>query len=209
MKEQLKKDIDVMVDSLVGKEVTKEQLENLLSLKQQYDAAGKELEITDDQVVKRYKISESWEIVRCKTAIFFHANSFWVVSRPTMANNLAGGALYEMLTWWCDYQDNMEDTPANQREIYDTLAVLVTHIMSLPLDIFADMDMCLDIGKYILERRAEFYEKIMAEQKEREETAEDLAQNEAFEEIVRASDTIADAINTSVTKKRGRKKKVS
>ena len=68
-----------------------------------------ELCIAVDDVVKRYPVTEAMEIVRCKTCFFFHSTGFFAVSRPTVANNLQGGALFETLRWYCDYMDEVEN----------------------------------------------------------------------------------------------------
>lgn len=138
--------------------------------------------IEESEVVKRYPISEAVEIVRCRTAIFFHSTCFWVVSKPTLANNLKGGALFEMLSWYCDYQDNRDKYPEEERDGYDTFCAMISNILSLPLDVFTDTEFCLDIAQYIVKRRNEYYEKLIKEAaEEKPETLEDALANAEYE----------------------------
>ena len=144
-----------------------------------------ELCIEVKEVVKRYPITEAIEIVRCKTAIFFHSTCFWVVSKPTMANNLKGGALFEMLSWYCDYQDGRDSYTEEEREKYDTICAMIVNILTLPLDSFTDMDFFLDLANDILTRRNAFYERLAKEAEVvHEETLEDALENAAFEQEV-------------------------
>lgn len=141
-----------------------------------------ELCIEADDVVKRYPVTEAIEIVRCRTSIFFHSTGFFAVSKPTLANNLKGGALFETLEWYCDYMDSRDSYPEDQRDRYDTFAAMIVNILSLPLDIFTDVDFMLDVAEYILRRRNDYYEKLTRQaSEERKETLEDAIENANFE----------------------------
>lgn len=150
-----------------------------------------EIDIAVKDVVKRYPVTEATEIVRCRTSIFFHSTCFWVVSKPTVANNGRGGALYEMLTWYCDYKDNRDTFSAEEQQTYDTLCDMVINILTVPLDIFTDMDYCLDVAQSIIEKRSAFYERLAQEASvEREETEADAIANAEFEEDVRLAEQL-------------------
>ena len=158
----------------MSKNTIKDNMEKLLSLCSDRAAAttlineiidktkrGKtatELSIPTAGVIKRYKVTEAIEIVRCKKMIYLHSNSFWVVSKPTLANNAKGGALYEMLTWYCDYMDSRESYGPEEQKVNDTMCTMIVSDLMLPLDIFTDMNFCVDISQYIMTKRAEFYE---------------------------------------------------
>lgn len=152
-----------------------------------------EICIEESEVVKRYPVSEAVEIVRCRTAIFFHSTCFWVVSKPTLANNMKGGALFEMLSWYCDYQDERDSYPAEQQESYDTLCSVIAGILSLPLDVFTDINFCLDIADYITKRRNEYYEALIKEaEQEKPETLEDALADAEYEAEVLMQEQLVD-----------------
>lgn len=152
-----------------------------------------ELCIEQSEVIKRYKISEAIEIVRCRTAIFFHSTCFWVVSKPTVANNLKGGALFEMLTWYCDYQDERDKYPEDERANYDTLCAVIAGLLSLPLDVFTDIGFCLDIADYVTKRRNQYYEVLIKEaEEEKPETLEDALADAEYEAEVLMQEQLAD-----------------
>lgn len=152
-----------------------------------------ELEIPVEDVIKRYKITEALEIVRTTHCIFFHSTCFWVVSKPTMANSLRGGALYEMLTWYCDYQDDREQYTKEKQERYDTLCSVIATILTLPMDVFTDIDFTLDVANYILERRTAYYEALAKEaEQEKPDTLEDALDNARFEAEVMAAEEMKD-----------------
>lgn len=155
-----------------------------------------ELSIPVKDVIKRYQIIDAVEIVKCKTAIFFHTTCFWVVSKPTLANNGRGGALYESLLELCDFMDTRDSLPEEEKESMDIIMALYTNILSLPLDVFTDIDFTLEVGKAILDKRTEYYNRV-AEQAsvEREETAEDEIKNEEFRAMVEFEEELKQEIN--------------
>lgn len=164
-----------------------------------------ELDIAVKDVVKRYPITEATEIVRCKTCIFFHSTCFWVVSKPTMANNGKGGALFEMLTWYCDYQDTRDTYSEEDRQMHDIVCSMVVNILTTPLDIFTDMDYCLDVAQSLVEKRAAFYKKLTEQSLiPREDTVEDAIANAEFEEEVRLSEQMGKEIEELEKKKKTR-----
>lgn len=155
-----------------------------------------ELAIECDEVVKRYPISEAIEIVRCKTAIFLHSTCFWVVSKPTLANNMKGGAFFEMLSWYCDYMDERGDYTEEDKQKFDTIGAMIVNILTLPLDVFTDMDFMLDIANYILDKRTEYYQRLFDEaSKEKPETLEDAFENAQFEAQVLAEEAIKNELS--------------
>lgn len=148
--------------------------------------------IEQNEVVKRYPITEAIEIVRCRTAIFFHSTCFWAVSKPTIANNLKGGALFEMLEWYCDYQDQRDTYSEEDRLKYDTLCSVMVNIFTLPLDAFTDVNFCLDLGEAIVKLRNEYYERLIKEsEQEKPETLEDALENAKYEAEVEMQEQLA------------------
>ena len=168
------KDIDIEQD-----------LKDLLQLKKAADIVPVELEIPVEEVVKRYPITDSWEIVRCKGCFFFHSTCFWVVAKPTLANNGQGGALYEWLEMYCDYMDNRDDFPADEQEQRDILCQLTAQVLSLPLDIFSDLNFCLDVAMFITQKRTERFEEIIKQSEQKVElTKQDILDNAEFEAMM-------------------------
>lgn len=163
-----------------------------------------ELCIEADEVVKRYPITEAMEIVRCRTSIFFHSTGFFAVSKPTLANNLKGGALFETLQWYCDYMDGREDYSKEEQEKYDIFASLIVSVLTLPLDIFTDVDFMLDVANFITQKRNEYYDRITADaSEEHPETLEDALENAAFEGEVLAQEAIVKELDELSVKKDG------
>lgn len=207
MKEDIKKKIDDIRKGLISKGADAKLIDELIRLQKEYDVVPTEVDIPVDEVVKRYAVTDAWEIVRCKTAIFFHTNSFWIISRPTLANNLQGGALYEMLSWFCDYQDVRDSVTGDERVDYDTVCDMMCHIFSLPLDVFTDMDFCIDVATDILNRRKEYFARLEERMNTpHEDTVEDLSRNAAFEQEYLQGEAMGREIVEMAQKKNARKK---
>ena len=154
-----------------------------------------ELCIECDEVVKRYPVTEAIEIVRCNSAIFFHSTGFFAVSKPTLANNLKGGALFETLQWYCDYMDSRDDYSKEDQERYDAVAAMMVNVLTLPLDVFTDIDLMIDISDFILKKRNEYYERLQAEASVlKPETVEDAIANATFEAEVAAGEQLVKEI---------------
>ena len=105
---------------------------------------------------------------------------------------MQGGALYEMLSWYCDYmdrRDEMEDS--DEKDIFDTVCAQIANILSLPLDVFTDTAFMLNISNYILKARNIYYD-ALAKQAEagHEDTVQDLIDNQLFEERVKMSEEL-------------------
>ena len=163
-----------------------------------------ELFIESDEVVKRYPITDAIEVVRCKTSIFLHSTGFFAVSKPTLANNLKGGALFETLRWYCDYQDKREEYTKEEQEQYDTICSMIATIIMLPIEAFTDADFMIDLADIILTKKREYYDRLAAEAAQpREETLEDALENAAFESEVRASEEIVKEMKELAEKKNG------
>lgn len=151
--------------------------------------SGVELEISSDEVLARYEVSEAIELVRCRTAIFLHCNGYWLVSRPTMANNGKGGALYEMLSWYCEWIDRRKDATQTEKDTNDALSTIIVSLLTLPLDVFTDMDFMIGIAHEVITRRAEYYAKL-ASTPLKKETEHDIVENEAFRKTVLAEEEL-------------------
>lgn len=157
-----------------------------------------ELEILCKDVVKRYPIDKYMEIVRCKTCFFFHAAGIFTVVKPTIANNGKGGALFQMMEWYCDYKDSrdtLEDK--DMLESYDTLCLMIENLMTVPLDAFTDVEFMINISNDILKRRDEYYKKVRQEASvEREETLEDELENLDFQAEVLVHEAIINELES-------------
>ena len=98
------------------------------------------------------------------------------------ANNMKGGALFEMLEWYCDYMDSLEDYTPEERENFDVVCTMIVNILTLPMDVFSDMNYCMDVAHDILTRRAAYYNKLADEaEKESEESVDSAIADAAFE----------------------------
>ena len=148
-----------------------------------------ELEILSDEVKARYEVSGALELVRCRTAIYLHCNGYWLVSRPTMANNGKGGALYEILSWYCDWMDRRKDATQAEKDTNDALCSMIVSLLTLPLDVFTDMDFMVGIAHEVITRRAEYYGRL-ASMPLKEETEQDVAENEVFRNAILAEEEL-------------------
>ena len=148
-----------------------------------------EIEIASDEVKSRYEVSGAIELVRCRTAIYMHCNGYWLVSRPTMANNGKGGALYEMLSWYCGWMDRRKDATQAEKDTNDALATIIVSLLTLPLDVFTDMDFMTGIAHEVITRRSEYYGRL-ASMPLKEETESDVVENEAFRKSVLAEENL-------------------
>ena len=161
-----------------------------------------ELEILCKDVVKRYPINKYMEIVRCKTCFFFHSAGLFTVAKPTFANNGKGGALFQMMKWYCDYKDS-RDTMTNQSEVdaMDTICLMIENILTVPLDAFTEIDFLINISNDIMNRREAYYERLRKDASiEREETLDDILENMDFqaealvqEEVIKELESLKNA----------------
>lgn len=170
-----------IIDGAKDPKAMGELVDQILLEQAQLDVIPVELIVEEKSVVKRYPVTDAIEVVRCKTAIFLHATCFWVVSKPSLANNGRGGALYEMLDWYCDYMDDREEYDEEERERFDAISAAIINILTLPMDAFTDMDYCLAVATDILHQRTEYYNRLSEEaEKEHEETFEDAVEDAAM-----------------------------
>lgn len=187
------------IEQICGEnEKLRKEINELLDLKSQVDIKPVEICIEPDEVVKRYPIGSSMEILRCSTKFCFKSPYVWLVVKPSLANNLSGGALYETLEWCCDYMDSRENLPEDEVERNDTFVQMVVHLLTIPMDAFTDMDYTFELADAIITRRVAFYDRIAKQaQKVREDTMEDIVANLAFEQQIEVAEQVA--------KKRGKK----
>lgn len=177
------------IEQICGEnESLRKEINELLDLKSQVDIKPVELCIEPDEVKKRYPIGSSMEILRCSAKFCFKSPYIWLVVKPSLANNLGGGALYETLEWCCDYMDSRENLPEDEVERNDTFVQMVIHILTLHMDAFTDIDFTFEIAEAIITRRTAFYERIAKQAQEiRQDTLEDIVANLAFEQQIEES----------------------
>lgn len=150
-----------------------------------------ELAIATEDIVGRHSVTEAIELVKTKTAIYLHSNGFWLVSKPTFANNMKGGALYEMLNIIFDWLEGKEEVNPEEKEFRETAITAAISTLLLPQDVFADFDFFIDIATYINKKRSELYKSIEAQSQEpTQETPESIALDKAFEDSVMEAERI-------------------
>lgn len=176
------KDSNSMMNSLkeeiIRSGAPADKVEELIALAGEKNITPVVLEIPEEDIQQRYRLTEAWEIVKTRKEIYFHANSYWLVSRPTMAEY--GGHLYRTLSGVCNILSMIEDLDEDTRSLAQTWASVVAEILSLPLDVFCDPGMTIEIGTEILRIRRIYYERLLAQIKT-SETAEDCRENDAFD----------------------------
>lgn len=206
MKENIKKLIDDKFAEILGRHEDdlnlKADIDRLLELKGQYDVVPTELELDVKDVVKRYPITDTWEIVRLKTAIAFHTPYYWAVAKPSMANNMQGGALFETLSWFCDYQDTRDEYSEEERKTNDTICLVIVNIMSNHIDVFSDTQYMMDLVDTILKNRNRVIDEAKEQVENAEDTIEDEIRNAEFEAQVRAGEKISEKMQAAARKRK-------
>lgn len=163
-----------------------ELLDSLLDDVRLHEQPTVELIVPIEEVIKTYELG-AFSILRCKYCYVWKMVNYRAVVWPTYNYDLSngGGALYSTLTEFCDLADKKEagELTEDESRAYDIALMLLTAAFSLPTMMFTDTRFSINVYKYIMDEYKAALERSMS--RLNEETAEDIAANQAFESMMR------------------------
>lgn len=163
-----------------------ELLDSLLDDVRLHEQPTVELIVPLEEIIKTYELG-AFSILRCKYCYVWKMVNYRAVVCPTYNFDLSngGGALYSTLTEFCDLADKKEagELTEDESRAYDIGLMLLTTAFSLPTMMFTDTRFSINVHKYIMDEYKAALERSMS--RLNEETAEDIAANQAFESMMR------------------------
>lgn len=163
-----------------------ELLDSLLDDVRLHEQPAVEVIVPLEEVIKTYELG-AFSILRCKYCYVWKMVNYRAVVWPTYNYDLSngGGALYSTLTEFCDLADKKEagELTEDESRAYDIALMLLTTAFSLPTMMFTDTRFSVNVYKYIMDEYKAALERSMS--RLNEETAEDIAANQAFESMMR------------------------
>lgn len=163
-----------------------ELLDSLLDDVRLHEQPTVELIVPLEEIIKTYELG-AFSILRCKYCYVWKMVNYRAVVWPTYNFDLSngGGALYSTLTEFCDLADKKEagELTEDESRAYDIGLMLLTTAFSLPTMMFTDTRFSINVHKYIMDEYKAALERSMS--RLNEETAEDIAANQAFESMMR------------------------
>lgn len=161
-------------------------LDSLLDDVRLHEQPAVEVIVPLEEVIKTYELG-AFSILRCKYCYVWKMVNYRAVVWPTYNYDLSngGGALYSTLTEFCDLADKKEAGGLTEDEsrAYALALMLLTTAFSLPTMMFTDTRFSVNVYKYIMDEYKAALERSMS--RLNEETAEDIAANQAFESMMR------------------------
>lgn len=161
-------------------------LDSLLDDVRLHERPTVEVMVPLEEIMKEYELGV-FSILRCKYCYVWKMVNYRAVVWPTYNFDLSngGGALYSTLTEFCDLADKKETGGLSEDETraYDIALMLLTTAFSLPTMMFTDTRFSVKVYKYIMDEYKAALERSMS--RLNEETAEDIAANQAFESMMR------------------------
>lgn len=145
-----------------------------------------ETRITLESVKDEFSFG-NFSVIRCADCYVWKSFNYRAVVWPSYNLDMSngGGALYSTLVELCllaekDRNNLLTDGEKEEKEI---LVMLVTMAFTMPLLMFSDASMGVDIYKYVMDRLKQSVEQ--ASEKLKEETPEDVAKNQFMGEILK------------------------
>lgn len=197
---ELQKKFDAKINTLKelcpDKQNVGRLIDDIVSLKGQMDVQPVRLHIPEEDVIKEYKfgyINDGFRIVKCKNCYIFTCAGFYVISYPIysvqgMKEGTNGGVLYATFDALCDMKDHYEEMTDDEKQNADAIFNVALTIFSLPLFIFKDDTMTIELATEILKKHNEISTKTLNE-KLHETTKEDIIENDADRMIENINET--------------------
>lgn len=160
-----------------------------------------EIEVPESEVVKRYPVTEAIEIVKCRKEMLLHVSNFYLVVRPGVANNFAGGSLYQALKWYCESIDNDSSYTEEERQTNADYRAVMIMLLTLPLEMFGDAEYSVNLALAVLTEKRNYYRRLSDEAALRgaaPETEDDAIANAEFVESVKRTGAIVEAVEKLV-----------
>lgn len=155
-----------------------------------------EIEVPESEVVGRYPVTDAVEVVRCRKEMLLHVSNYWLVVRPGVADNMAGGSLYQALKWFCDSIDSPSDSEEGRKTSEEYRSLMVT-LLTLPLEMFGDVEYSVDLALAVLSEKRKYYGRLAKDAAligAAPETEADAASNAEFVDAVRRVGAVAAAV---------------
>ena len=197
MEKEIIEKIDRVIE-LVPEDKREEARTRIEEIAQRAAATPTEIDIPVSEVVKRYPVTEAIEVVRCKKEVFLHSANFYLVVRPGVANNMQGGSLYQALVWFCESIDRRDTETDEEKTLHAQYRDLMIALLTLPSEMFGDVEYSVALGKAITEEKVKYYERLLKTARERgllPETEGDAKANAEFAEAVQKVGAISIAID--------------
>lgn len=161
-------------------------LDSLLDDVRLHEQPAVEVIVPLEEIIKTYELG-AFSILRCKYCYVWKMVNYRAIVWPTYNFDLSngGGALYSTLTEFCDLADKKDSKGLTEEEqnAYNIALMFLTTAFSLPTMMFTDTRFSVNVYKYIMDEYKAALERSMS--RLNEETAEDIAANQAFESMMR------------------------
>lgn len=157
-----------------------------------------ELEVPESEVEKRYAVTEAIEIIKCRKEILLHASNYYMVVRPGVSNNFAGGSLYQALKWYCESMDSDTEKSEEECGVNESYRSMMIMLLTLPLELFGDVQYSTDVALACIREKAKYYKRLFESARERgtaPETEADAMANADFVDAIGRVGAIIDAID--------------
>lgn len=173
-KNKLKEKIDSTIKEILestNKEDTKRLINELLSLKGQYDVVPLVYGVPADSIKKEYDFGAG-KFINTKKGIIYHLKGgMAIMVSPRMT------AVYRYLVTMLSLKDRYDKLSKEEKEAYDNLFLGITTIFNLPVYAACDDTFMANVVKYIFEQIDDMYQRL-TERPLNEETEEKNAEFE-------------------------------
>lgn len=160
-------------------------MNEMLDVQRQMDIEPTELHVPIKDVVATYNFG-AFSLVKCRTCIIFKTTGYRLVAKPLYNQNEDGGVLYSQLSALCEMKERYDKVGKEEQDLWNLVFNMTVTILSLPIDAFANDKFLFDVATYIVKRKKELYDEILAKPLA-EETAEDEIANDKFRQEVEAA----------------------
>lgn len=173
-KKELKNKIDSKINEILEsteKENTRKLIDELLSLKGQYDVVPMVYGIEASSVKKEYDFGAGKFIMTRKGIIYHLKGGMAIMVTPRMT------AVYRYLLAMLSLKDRYDKLNKDEKEAYDYLFLGITTVFNLPIYAVCDDTFMANVVKYIFEQIDDMYQRL-TERPLNEETEEKNAEFE-------------------------------
>lgn len=148
-KNELKNKIDSKINEILEsneKENTRKLIDELLSLKGQYDVVPMVYGVEVSSVKKEYDFGAGKFVITKKGIIYHLRGGMYIMVTPRMA------AVYRYLVTMLTMKENYDKSSKEEREAYDYLFLGITTVFNLPIYAVCDDTFMANVVKYIFEQ---------------------------------------------------------
>lgn len=156
-KEELSKKIDSKISEILesnDKGATKKLIDELLSLKGQYDIVPTLYDLPVKDVIKEYDFGVGKFVMMKKYIIYHLRGGLSILISPRM------NGIYKYLSTMLSLKDRYDKLSKEEKDAYEYLFLGITTIFNLPIYAVCDDTFMADVVKYIFEQMNIMYKKI-------------------------------------------------